>query len=175
MENKVATGGVVKMDTKFLREVQKAGWFIEKVTKSFVVGKCPAQGCHMRAKLNCTADVPLVDPAGRRSAKDITLTGYDPARRVLRSRREKLGLSIREVEEISGIVDDHLAKMEKDAYTKVPNAQTFIEWAQSLGFEVVLRPIGLPLLSLRTITDTRDKLESRQARFKVEAERRKSG
>jgi hypothetical protein len=57
----------------------------------------------------------------------------------------------------------------------VPNAQTFIEWAQSLGFEVVLRPIGLPLLSLRTITDTRDKLESRQARFKVEAERRKSG
>ncbi len=162
------------MDTKFLREVQKAGWFIEKVTDSFVIGKCPSQGCHMRAKLCHKMPVPAVDPLDRRAQKDITLTGYDPARRILRDRREKLALSIREMEEISGIVDDHLAKMEKDSYTKIPNAQTFIEWAQALGFEVVLRPAGLTLLSLRTIIDTREKLPSREARFKVEAARRES-
>lgn len=160
------------MDPKFIKDVQAAGWHIEAATSEFVIAKCPSVGCNLRAKLNQDQHIPQVDPGCRRSFTDRKVEKFDDIRLILRERRENLALSIREVEEIGGIAVDHLAKMEKDEFTKQPNAQTLIEWAQALGFELVLRPAELTNYALRTICDTRDKVAPRQKRFTLEARRR---
>lgn len=162
------------MDVKFLREVQAKGWHVEAATETAVIAKCPSVGCNLRAKLACNAHIPEVDPNKSRGILDRKVEKYDDIREILRARREGLALTIREIEEISGIAVDHLAKMEKDDFRKQPNAQTLIEWAQALGFELVLRPIDMPIYALRTICDTRDKLASRSKRFSLENRRRGS-
>ena len=93
----------------------------------------------------------------------------------LRDRREGLGLTIREVEESAGITVDFLAKFEKDDPSKFPNAQTFFEWAKTLGYEVVLRPAPLPPTTLRILSDTRAKLRMRLTKFRIHGERRSRG
>ncbi|MFW8636972.1 helix-turn-helix domain-containing protein [Cribrihabitans pelagius] len=103
---------------------------------------------------------------------DRKVGSYDGARMALRARREALGLTISEVEELAGATVDHLAKAEKDGSSKLPNAQLLLEWAQALGYEVVLRPTELPAYTRRVICYTRDRLEARQKRFRLEGRRR---
>lgn len=160
------------MDAKFLKQCEDAGWHIEAAGDDFVIGKCPSVGCGLRAKLEQGKAVPCADPGRRRDILDQKAEFYDDARMILRARREGLGLTIREVEEIAGAGVDHLAKAEKDDPTKIPNAQLLIEWAQALGFEVVLRPTELPAYTRRVICDTRDRLDARTKRFRLEAQRR---
>jgi transcriptional regulator with XRE-family HTH domain len=160
------------MDPKFLKECEDAGWHLEFVGDDFVVGKCPSVGCGLRAKLDQDRAVPCADPGRRRDVLDLKVGSYDEARTVLRERRETLGLTISEVEELAGATVDHLAKAEKDGPSKVPNAQLLLEWAQALGYEVVLRPTELPALTRRVICDTRDRLEARRKRFRLEGRRR---
>lgn len=160
------------MEPKFVREVQKAGWHVESVTSDDVVARCPSVGCGLRAKLAQSSKIPVVDPACRRSAVDLPVHDFDDIRKALRTRREELALTIREVEEIGGITVDYLAKFEKDEPSKYPNAMLLIEWAQTLGYEFVLRPADMTPYAIRTICDTRDKEASRQKRFTVEKRRR---
>lgn len=136
----------------------------------------------MRARLKLNGPIPAVDPKGRRPAGDIPVATYDEIRRTLRSTREGLGLTIREVEEIAGAATDHFAKVEKDTPTtdssgrdRSPNVHLLIEWCQALGFELVLRPVPMSPLALRVVCDTRRKLEARNKRFALEAERRAGG
>lgn len=160
------------MDPKFLKDVENAGWSIEAVDQDSVVGKCPSVGCQLRAKLEQGRYIPRVDPSCRRSVLDHKVSSYDEVRELLRQRREGLGLTIREVEEIAGAAVDHLAKAEKDDPSKVPNVQLLIEWLQSLGLELVVRPGEMPAYTRRVIAETRDKLEARRRRFRLEAQRR---
>lgn len=160
------------MDPKFVKKVQTAGWHITSVTEDAVVGSCPSVGCGLKAKLEPGGIVPDVDPGCRRNRLDEPVEDYDDIRRALRGRREDLGLTIREVEEIGGISVDFLAKFEKDDPSKTPNAQTLIEWAQALGYEIVLRPGQLTPYAVRTLCDTRDKYEARTRRFSIESRRR---
>ncbi len=160
------------IDAKFLRTVQEAGWHIESASEKAVTGRCPAQGCQQCATLKPGDDIPAVDPDGHRDRRDIPVETFDDLRGHLRQRREQLGLTIKETEEIGGIAQDHLAKFEKDDSRRLPNAQTAIEWAQALGYQVVLRPGPMTALGLRTIADTRPKLKHRKRRFEIEAERR---
>jgi hypothetical protein len=81
------------VDTEFLRRVQNAGWHIETVTTEAVTAKCPSNGCALRAQLRPELTIPSCDTA--RDRKERVIGQYDDLRRILRSRREKLGLSIR--------------------------------------------------------------------------------
>jgi len=160
------------MDANFLKELEEAGWHIERVSETGAVCKCPASGCSLRAQLKQGGRIPKVDPGKRRDMIDNPIAQYDDIRRLLRARREGLGLTIREVEELAGMATDHLAKMEKDEPTKIPNSQVLIEWALSLGYELVFRPTQLPAYTRRVVAESRRQQGARQRRFRLERERR---
>jgi transcriptional regulator with XRE-family HTH domain len=160
------------MDAKFVKDVQAKGWSVQAVSQDSVVAKCPSAGCNLFAELKYGGHVPAVDPGCRRDPLDVQVATYDDIRRQLRNAREGLLLTIREVEEISGIASDHLAKVEKDQNPRMPPAQMLFDWAGALGYEVVLRPIPLPALAIRTIMDTRDKTAARTKRMTLESRRR---
>lgn len=162
------------MDPMFLRDVQANGWHIRAVTESSVIGKCPSVGCNLHAELHIDGHIPAVDPGCRRDLIDQKVESYSDIQGILKERREGLALSIRETEEIAGIATDHIAKMEKENPSKIPNAEILIEWAQALGYEVVFRPIPMTSYAIRTICDTRDKVASRTKRFRLEERRRGS-
>ncbi len=157
-------------DPKFLKDVQSAGWSVQSVTEGGCVAQCPTSGCSMRAMISAGKQIPKrqVDQG---PSQDIEIGGYDEARRILREKRRGLALTIGEMEIVSGIACDHAAKFERDDYSKPPHVQTFIEWAASLGYEVVLRPTDLPPITLRMISETRDRVAARQRRFELERQR----
>lgn len=153
------------ISAEFMREVQSAGWNIVAVTTDAITAGCPRSGCNLRHKIRKGGTVPAVcrtDPP----LADVAVTSFDDARIAMRERREQLWLTIKEVEDAAGLADDYLAKFEKDDPSKIPNAQAFIEWVQSLGFEMVLRPSTLPPRTMRLIEQTRVRGERRLASFR---------
>lgn len=162
------------MKPEFLKEVQRQGWAIEQVKEDRIIAKCPAAGCAVRATLKLDRTVPAVDPTTDRDRRDVVIDSFDALREVLRERRNDLALNIRETEEITGMAVDHLAKIEKPEPSRLPNFQIMLELAQALGYEMVLRPAPLPPFSVRVISDTRSKFETRQRRLtRTESRRRK--
>lgn len=162
----------MKDQTDFLRHVQRSGWLVESADEESLIARCPAVGCGLRVKLKAGAAVPSRD-CGRTPETDIAVEGFEEARKFLRQRRRALSLTILETEIVSGIATDHLAKFERDDGNRLPNAQTFFEWAQALGYQVVLRPVDLPPITLRMISETRPFVEARQKRFEIERQRGK--
>lgn len=160
------------MDTKFVKDVQMAGWSIQAVSDDAVIAKCPSAGCNLHAQLKLGAAIPAVDPGCRRDPIDAKVGTYDDIRLALRKRRENLLLTIRELEEVAGLEPDLLAKVERDGTKKIPNVQTLLDWAGALGFEIVLRPAPMTPLALRTIVETRDKSAARTKRMTLENRRR---
>ncbi|MDF3426580.1 helix-turn-helix transcriptional regulator [Sulfitobacter sp. KE29] len=160
------------MDTKFVKDVQMAGWSIQAVSEDAVIGKCPSAGCNLHAQLQPGAAIPAVDPGCRRNPIDAKIKTYDDIRRAFRKRRENLLLTIRELEEVAGLEPDLLAKVERDGTKKIPNVQTLLDWAGALGFELALRPVPMTPLALRTIVETRDKSAARTKRMTLENRRR---
>jgi transcriptional regulator with XRE-family HTH domain len=149
------------MDARFLRSVQDAGWLISSANQQYVLAECPNAGCGMTALLKRGTVIPQACQGPSR-LKEVALDSFQHGRVELRRRREEMALTIKDLEEIAGAAGDHFAKAEKDDPSKVPNAQIFIEWAHSLGYDVVLRP-GRPLtpLATRIIADSRDRAAAR--------------
>ena len=156
------------MDQGFLRDVQKAGWHITGVDQLAATVACPRAGCALKVRLKSGAKIPQACASGPELA-DIAVTTFEDARLALRARREALGLTIKELEEVAGAAVDHLAKAEKDNPSKYPNTQLLIEWATALGFEVVLRPAPMPAMALRYLADSR---KQAPARFRMQAHHR---
>ena len=160
-----------------LRRIQTAGWSIETADSASCTVKCPTPGCRMRARFKEGDSVPVREVPGHRW--DRAVTSFDDAREALKARRQEIGLTIAEVEHISGIAGDHLAKFERTDWSRMPNTETFIEWAQALGLDVTLRLGELPPVTLRWISDTRPRIEARRRRFEIErvrdAQLRRSG
>ena len=157
-------------DLKFLKDVQNSGWSILAVTEGACIGRCPTSGCSMKALMTEGKPIPQRVVAYGPSL-DMPVGGYDEAREVLKARREELLLTIQELEIVSGIAETHAAKFERAEWTRQPNTETFIEWAAALGYEVVLRPVDLPPITLRMISETRDRAAQRQKRFSLERQR----
>jgi len=152
------------ISAEFLKRVQAAGWNIVTADKEHVWGSCPRAGCNLRVKLRDGAAIPATcrpTPA----LAEIVVEQFDDARVAMRARREELCLSIKDVEEAGGIAGDFLAKFEKDEVAKIPNAQTFIEWVQALGYKVVLRPAELPPYTMRIIEQTRAQVAPRKKAY----------
>ncbi len=160
------------MDTKFVKDVQAAGWSIQAVTPDSVIAKCPSAGCNLIAEMRLGGFIPSVDPGYRRDPFDRQVATYDEIRKLLRGKRESLLLTIRETEEVAGLEPDLLAKVERDGTKKIPNVQTLMDWAGALGFELVLRPVPMTAYALRTIVETRDKTAARIKRMTLENRRR---
>lgn len=161
------------MNPEFLKDIQKGGWVIEQVREDGAIAKCPAAGCGMRALLQVGRNIPSVDPTSDRDRRDQVIDSFEAIRELLRLRRNELALTIRETEELAGMAVDHLAKIEKPYPSRMPNFQIVLELAQALGYEIILRPAPMSPFSLRTISETRSKLETRKRRqAQFEAKRR---
>lgn len=157
------------MNRDFLEKVQAEGWQIVEVFRDGCTARCPSQGCSVRAKLRQSAGV-LPGPRSGDEAPDLAVQSFDELRQELRRRRKTLCLTIREVEDIAGITDDYLAKFERDNWRdgsnwgKIPNVQAAIEWANVLGYDVVLRPRPLPAATLEAVAGSRDAVKRRVKR-----------
>jgi len=160
------------MDPALLREIQRHGWLIESVTETDCVVKCPVEGCGMRTRLKKGKGIPPRLNATVQLTE--TAKSFDEIRAMLRQRRLDLALSITEVEEAAGMAVDHLAKFERPEFSKIPNLETLIIWAGALGFELSLRPADLPLLTLRTISETRPMVKDRKRRQAIDLRRAKA-
>jgi hypothetical protein len=162
------------VDPKFLRDVQRSGWLLNKVERQEVTASCPNQGCGLKVALRPGGAIPQACTPHLAMA-DVAVGSFGDARKILRKRREDLALTIKELEEVAGAAGDHFAKAEKDDPTKIPNAQIFLEWAASLGFAVILRPVAMPPVALRMISDTRQKTEARRTMQPYHRARREGG
>lgn len=162
------------MDQGFLRDVQRAGWQITGVDGQAATVACPRAGCSLKVRLKSGAKIPQACATGPDLA-EVTVTTFEDARVFLRARREALGLTIKELEEVAGAAVDHLAKAEKDNPSKYPNTQLLIEWATSLGYEVVLRPAAMPAMALRYLADSRSQAASRLKMLGHHRARREGG
>lgn len=165
------------VDLKFLRAVQKAGWQVQAADGDRCIARCPSPGCAVRVSLAPGKTLP--ERSSPSFAIERPIEGFEDARAFLRDRREDLLLTIREVEEIAGMSVDFLAKFEREDWAtagtvRQPNVQTFVEWAQALGYRVVLVPSELPPYALRMIEQTRARAASRLKRQHLERARRQS-
>lgn len=156
------------MDPKFLRDVQNAGWSIVAVSEDSCIAKCQNAGCAVMLRLTEKSLIQTTGSGG--GGQDFSVTSFDGVREFLRGRRQSLTLNINEVEEIAGMTQDFLAKFERDGWAEAgtvrqPNVQTLVEWAGALGYEVVLRPVGLPAKALSYIAATRRMFEARRKRI----------
>ena len=149
------------IDPKFLKDAQAAGWIIHSADKDKLMAMCPKAGCGLTLWLKPGRPIPDACKRGP-EIREHVVEGFESARKFLRARRDDLALTIKEVEEACGIPNDFAAKFEKDNPSKIPNAETFIEWAQGMGYEVVLRYKGMPPLMLRYIADSRDRVAARR-------------
>jgi hypothetical protein len=86
---------------------------------------------------------------------------YDDLRGVLWNWRHELRFSILEVEEISGLSTDHIAKAKKENPVRQPNLDLVLPRAHALGYDLVLRPRDMTPYALRVIAQTRNKEEQR--------------
>lgn len=156
----------MQVTPEYIRRVQDAGWHVVAADLESVWIGCPRGGCNLRTRLKAGGAIPTVC----RSAPPIATITVDDymrvARPALRDRRQQLGLTIKDVEEVSGIADDHLAKMEKDDPSKIPNILTFIDWARSLGFQLVLVPDAMPQVTITKIAETREAQERRKSVYR---------
>ncbi len=159
-----------QVDQAFLREVQRRGWQIESATPTGCIARCPTPGCGMRAKLVENTTIPprvvsSFDPL-------IPIRDWPHMREVMRDRRQELRLSIADLEHCAGLTADHIAKAETGA--RNVNLDTIIAWAGAEGYEIVLRPIELPAITLRVLAETRLRDASRGRRFDRERDGRET-
>lgn len=158
------------MDIRFLKLIQARGWRIFKVGQRSCVAQCQAEGCGLKVSFT---DADLVPQArGRGESLDKPIRDFETLRIVLRDRRQDLALTIKDVEHIAGLTVDHLAKFEKDNPSRNPTLGIIIPWAQSLGYELVLRPVEMPNISLREVADTRSSVKTRTKRIRMLNQRR---
>lgn len=163
----------MSVSVDFLKDIQLRGWPIERVNPDDVVVSCPNAGCSVRVRLKTATVIPESCSANG-AAREQTVKFFDDARVFLRGKREDLRLTIKDVEFVAGMADDFLAKFEKDRPSKYPNVQTFIEWAESLGYDVVLRPAPLPARALRVLAETRHLLTPREQMISQHRARREA-
>lgn len=161
------------MDAKFLRQVQDEGWIIKSVDEDEALVACPRAGCDLKVRLKEGRKIPTT--CGPTSPfQEMVVRSFEDVRQMLWPRRLALDLTIKDVEAITGMAPDHLAKMEKDNPSRIPNIETLILWAEGLGFQLVLRHTGLTPYALRTIEQTRQEVKKRRVRQTYHKTRRKT-
>jgi transcriptional regulator with XRE-family HTH domain len=148
---------------EFLKDVQRSGWIIDYVVDGLAVGQCPRAGCGLRVNLKPGSPIPQACPASATLA-DIPMVDYAQLLDFLSERREALALNMGQLEECIGLAEGHINKMESMA--RLPSVHTMFHWAASLGFEVVLRPVGLPPKTISVIARSRQGAAKKRLRYR---------
>lgn len=159
------------IDHEFLRKVADAGWIMLAVDNEAVLCGCPRDGCSLKVRLAPDRPVPKTCKRGP-DLVEKTVKGFDDGRLFLRERREALCLTIEDVETIAGLSGSHVAKMEKDDPAKIPNIETFILWANALGYDLILRPGELSPYALRVLAKPSEKRRQIRMKYQISARRR---
>ncbi len=133
-----------------LKRAQAAGWLVLRNDAQGAIGACPREGCGVTVRLMPDRPVPSAC-APQTGLNDVLVGSNEDARVALRARRQQLGLSLHDVDEITGLTVDHVAKAEKPNPSKAMGMDLLPIWAAALGYEVVLRPRALPPLALRIL------------------------
>lgn len=154
---------MTKITLDFLRQVQGARWQIESASQDAVIARCPQEGCGMRSRLRPGGHMP--ERGEPDYTGDVVVQSPEQARNVMIARRKDLCLTVREIEDLSGLTVDHVAKIEAEIRLN-PQLDTLITLANTCGFDVVLRPMPLPTAVLRVLADTRNVEPRRVRRFK---------
>lgn len=162
------------IDPEFMRQVQAAGWTISYMGGDKLICECQRDGCALKVALSPAKPVPETNARGPKLS-EVSVASFEEARRFLRDRREALGLSMADVEDIAGLAGYHIGKMEKDGPSKIPNFETFLLWANALGYDIILRPGKLPPRALRIMAKTAEQLRLIRAKFRHHAGRRQTG
>lgn len=149
------------IDSPFLSQVQSSGWLIHSVDGDRVTAKCPRYGCALMTYLYPGKPIPNACSPSKDMA-EVAIKDMAEAFRFLIERRHDIGLDQLETTDCIGLVHGHLHKLESGARTG--RVDTFLAWAQALGYEMVLRPVGLPPKTLLTIAQTRDRAAIRKRR-----------
>jgi len=159
-----------------IKEAQRKGWVVIGVETGSIFLRCPSYGCGLKCKVLNGEPIPSVDPMLSRNPVDMQVGSFADMQSALRERREELCLSISEVEDAAGLAHGHIGKAEKDNPSREPQIGIILEWAQALGFEVVLRRADLPPLTQRLIEGSRGRAEirRRQNQRRVRPSRRSS-
>ena len=152
----------MKITPEFLREIQRAGWLIDYVVDGMAVGQCPRAGCGLRVNLKPGLKIPQACPATATLA-DVPMEDYAQMLAFLSERRESLALNMAEAESCIGLAEGHLNKLESLA--RQPWPQTMFDWAAGLGYQIVLRPTGLPPKTLAVIAQTRARAAVKRRRY----------
>lgn len=161
----------MKVDQEFLKAVQRAGWKIKLVDSGRVLAGCPRAHCEMQTVLKPGSPIPDTcspDPG----MIEVEIRSYDDGRRTLRDRRQDLCMTMTQVEFCAGLTEGHLLKAEKDNPDRVMSVEGFIVWANTLGFEVVLRSGDLPPVTLRELANSQPQVETRKQRRAMYERRR---
>lgn len=159
----------MKITPEFLREVQRAGWIIDFVVDDMAVGQCPRAGCGLRVNLRPGASIPQACP-GSETLADMPMESYAQLLSFLSERRENLALNMPQTDEIIGLAEGHIGKLESMA--RQPWPATLFDWVSGLGFQIVLRPVGLPSKALAIISQTRAKAAVKRQRYRQKRQQR---
>lgn len=154
----------MKITPEFLREIQRSGWLIDFVVDGMAVGQCPRAGCGLRVNLRPGAKIPQACP-GSETLADVPVDTYAQLLAFLSERRESLALNMAEAESCIGLADGHLNKIESLA--RQPYPATLFDWAAGLGYQIVLRPTGLPPKTLAVISQTRANAATKRNRYRA--------
>ena len=156
----------------FLAEIQRAGWVLDYVVDGLAVGQCPRPGCGLRVNLKPGMEIPQACP-GSETIADVPMRDYQQLLAFLSERRESLALNMPEAERCIGLADGHLNKIESLA--RQPYPATLFDWAAGLGYQIVLRPVGLPPITLAVIAQTRARAAVKRLRYRQKRRDRLSG
>lgn len=143
------------MDRKtFIRETQAVGWRLFATHDGGLAFQCSRIGCAMAlympdSLIDCgTIPGPCDQDHDGEYSRDL-IESYDDLIRVLRSARQRYGLSQMDIDAAAGLADAHTAKLEiKDRRATLP---TLMIWAATLGYEIALIPIALPRQTISII------------------------
>lgn len=140
-------------------DAQAAGWRIEEVETDSCRLACPREGCSVRVTWREGDPVPACSSA---AGPGLVIASHEDFRLLMRAERERLALTISEVEDAAGLSTSHLLKAEKDDPSRVVNLDTAIDWASALGGSLVVVFGPMPVRTLRIVAETREDVSRRR-------------
>ena len=137
---------------QWISAAQEAGWAVKSVSASDLTLVCNRTGCTCEQlhDLNALGDPPKSCECphnGRLSEK--SYTEYEVLLGELSRRRRLLGLNQDDLGSAMGVADGYVGKME--AMHKFPSIPMLQLWAQTLGVDIILKPIALPPPTIRAM------------------------
>lgn len=138
----------------FILKAQEQGWVLFSATREVLSFHCTHPGCeHTIVCFSSQIDAGKVpkpcDWPHDNGRSRYHVTSYDEIVYQLRRARWRYGLSQADLGSVIGLTDGHINKLETG--DRLATWPILVPWIQSLGFDVILVPSGLPPQTVRAI------------------------